>query len=83
MPTNETCFDVDLRTTTTTKVVHRITLTWEDLLQMFEDQGVDTSSVKAIHFFKRTYGGIFKFDDITSINDLYFEVDKITTEVVE
>jgi ferritin len=78
MATGEIRIDVDNTTKTTTIVDEEITLTYEDIIEMFTDREVSVTGVTSVMMEIRNFGGLVQ-KILTSENNVTFKIKKITT----
>ncbi len=78
MTTGQTCINVDHLTINTDIVEDEITLTFEDILEMFSDRGADTDGITALDVVMRTFGGRLRLKTMTSENAMAFRIRKTT-----
>lgn len=77
MASGETCIDVGHLTTTTTVIDEEITLTFDDILEMFSDRGVNTDDITAATLRVRNFGGLVD-KILTPENEVIFRIKKTT-----
>ena len=77
MATGETCINVDNTTTTTTVVDEELTLTYDDIIEMFTDRGINVVGVSAVTMSIRNFGGLVD-KVLNSENSLIFKIKKTT-----
>jgi hypothetical protein len=77
MATGETCINVDNTTTTTTVVDEELTMTYEDILEMFTDRGISVEGVSSVKMSIRNFGGLVD-RPLNEENSLIFKIKKTT-----
>lgn len=76
--TGSTTISVDLSTITTTIVDNRLLLTFSDILEMFNDRGVDVTNVTSVDLHIKNSNGS-QVKSLSSDNEIEFRIKKTTT----